>query len=135
MFDLLRKTLQNSGLSDSVTLRVCGGWVRDKILQEMGKLDQDHQIKDIDISIDTKIDKREPLLAMEFAKMVKKQIFEDTNRQWDEDLAMTGVGTMTKKVSNKGLDKAFIKVNGLKLDLMAMKPASLQMVNYDVVMK
>lgn len=48
---------------------------------------------------------------------------------------MTGVGTMTKKVSNKGLDLAFIKVNGLKLDLMAMKPASLQMVNYDSIMK
>lgn len=63
MFELLRKTLQNSGLSDSVTLRVCGGWVRDKILQEMGKLDDDHQIENVDISIDTKIGS-EPLLAM-----------------------------------------------------------------------
>ena len=42
MFNLLRKTLQNSGDSDSVTLRVCGGWVRDKILQAMGKLDESH---------------------------------------------------------------------------------------------
>ena len=124
MFQLLKKTLQNNGLSDSVTLRVCGGWVRDKILQEMGKLDENHQIEDIDICIDTNFSCREPLLAVEFAKMVKKQIFEDTNRQWDEDLAMTGVGTMTKKVSNKGLDFAFMKVNGLKVDLMAITPAS-----------
>ena len=72
MFNLLRKTLQNSGDSDSVTLRVCGGWVRDKILQAMGKLDESHQIADVDISIDTRFEKREPLLAVEFAKMVKK---------------------------------------------------------------
>ena len=66
--------------------------------------------------------------------MVKKQIFDDTNREWDEDIAMTGVGTMTKAVSNAGLDLAFMRVLGFQLDLMAMKPASPQMVYNDAAM-
>ena len=106
------KVLETNG--KTTTLRVAGGWVRDKLL---GK-----ESDDIDIALDD-------MFGEEFAEMIRQKTF-------DDDIAQGKIDPNTIKDDKKGksygvikansdqskhLETAVIKVQGVSIDLVNLR--------------